>query len=184
VNQDMKPSSPPAAAVGRPSAVFLIAVVALAVAGGPFSLVLGTGLVMGSDSCVGVDSRLICSAAGQNLVFALPLFAWLAATVISLFGGFVVARRRELHPNSECSHSSLCDDEQVWLVRHGESSSNAGLVTSDPAEIPLTVRGREQAEQVAKQVERALDLIVSRHPAVTIQGCSSSIHTTPRHRRT
>jgi len=37
----------------------------------------------------------------------------------------------------------------LWLVRHGESAANAGAVTSDFASIPLTDRGRQQAEAVA-----------------------------------
>jgi len=37
----------------------------------------------------------------------------------------------------------------LWLVRHGESAANAGGVTSDYAAIPLTDRGRIQAEAVA-----------------------------------
>jgi broad specificity phosphatase PhoE len=37
----------------------------------------------------------------------------------------------------------------LWLVRHGESAANAGAVTSDYAAIPLTDRGRAQAEAVA-----------------------------------
>lgn len=50
---------------------------------------------------------------------------------------------------------------QIWLIRHGESASNAGLETSDPAEIPLTDRGREQARDLAKCIEQAPDLIVA-----------------------
>jgi broad specificity phosphatase PhoE len=38
----------------------------------------------------------------------------------------------------------------LWLVRHGESEANAGLVTADYAATPLTARGRAQAEQVAR----------------------------------
>jgi len=34
----------------------------------------------------------------------------------------------------------------VQLVRHCESLANAGQVTTDPAEIPLTAAGLEQAE--------------------------------------
>lgn len=38
----------------------------------------------------------------------------------------------------------------VWLIRHGESAANAGLATADPASAPLTPRGREQADCVAR----------------------------------
>jgi len=37
----------------------------------------------------------------------------------------------------------------LWLVRHGESAANAGAVTSDAVTIPLTDRGRRQADAVA-----------------------------------
>ena len=37
----------------------------------------------------------------------------------------------------------------LWLVRHGESEANAGGITSDPAGIELTPRGRAQAEAIA-----------------------------------
>lgn len=39
----------------------------------------------------------------------------------------------------------------VWLVRHGESESNAGLPSDDAASAPLTALGREQAEAVARR---------------------------------
>ncbi len=38
----------------------------------------------------------------------------------------------------------------VLLVRHGESASNAGLVTYEPAQIPLTRRGHAQARRFAE----------------------------------
>jgi broad specificity phosphatase PhoE len=38
----------------------------------------------------------------------------------------------------------------IWLVRHGESEANAGMVVSDYATIPLTARGHRQAEAVAE----------------------------------
>jgi broad specificity phosphatase PhoE len=37
----------------------------------------------------------------------------------------------------------------IWLVRHGESTANAGHATSDYAAIPLTALGLQQAEAVA-----------------------------------
>ncbi|MCA9719130.1 MAG: histidine phosphatase family protein [Myxococcales bacterium] len=42
----------------------------------------------------------------------------------------------------------------VLLVRHGESASNAGLVTDEPAEIPLTRRGHAQARRFAELLGR------------------------------
>lgn len=38
----------------------------------------------------------------------------------------------------------------LTLIRHAESSANAGLATSDPASIPLTSAGEVQAMQLAK----------------------------------
>ena len=47
-----------------------------------------------------------------------------------------------------------------WLVRHGESAANAGAVTTDPATIPLTPKGHEQAHRVAVALSERPDLIV------------------------
>lgn len=49
----------------------------------------------------------------------------------------------------------------VYFVRHGESAANAGNSTSDPALIPLTERGLEQARVVAESFAQALGLIVT-----------------------
>ncbi len=50
---------------------------------------------------------------------------------------------------------------QVWLIRHGESAANAGLATLDSSSIPLTERGRLQAERAALALPGAPDLLVS-----------------------
>lgn len=50
--------------------------------------------------------------------------------------------------------------KDVWLIRHGESTANAGAVTFSPESIPLTERGMEQARCVAEQVSARPDLIV------------------------
>ena len=49
----------------------------------------------------------------------------------------------------------------IWLIRHGESESNAGLATGATASIGLTPLGQAQAEALAAAFERAPDLIVS-----------------------
>lgn len=49
----------------------------------------------------------------------------------------------------------------VHFVRHGESAANAGTATSDPALIPLTDRGWEQARAVAATFDQAPTLIVT-----------------------
>ncbi|MDX6741989.1 histidine phosphatase family protein [Actinocorallia sp. A-T 12471] len=39
----------------------------------------------------------------------------------------------------------MVDARRVWMIRHGQSESNAGLPTNGPAAAPLTERGRDQA---------------------------------------
>jgi probable phosphoglycerate mutase len=50
---------------------------------------------------------------------------------------------------------------RVWLIRHGQSESNAGLPTNGPAVTPLTAIGREQAERVAGAFTEPPALIVA-----------------------
>ncbi len=50
--------------------------------------------------------------------------------------------------------------KQVLLIRHAESTSNAGAATSQPATIPLTDRGIEQANCVAASFTSKPDLVV------------------------
>ena len=50
----------------------------------------------------------------------------------------------------------------TWLVRHGQSTSNAGLPSVGHHEVPLTALGQEQARALARRVDRQPDrLIVS-----------------------
>lgn len=49
---------------------------------------------------------------------------------------------------------------QVWLIRHGESISNADLPTGDPAESALTEKGLAQAGQIVNAFDTAPDLFV------------------------
>ncbi len=48
----------------------------------------------------------------------------------------------------------------VWLIRHGESESNARRPTDHPATVPLTSQGRRQAERVARAFVRTPDLLI------------------------
>lgn len=48
----------------------------------------------------------------------------------------------------------------TWLVRHGQSMSNAGLPTDGHAGIPLTALGRQQARELAAKVMCKPNLIV------------------------
>jgi probable phosphoglycerate mutase len=50
--------------------------------------------------------------------------------------------------------------KEVWLIRHAESTANAGAATYSPETIPLTEKGLEQAKAVANQVSKRPDLIV------------------------
>ncbi|MFC9977698.1 histidine phosphatase family protein [Spirillospora sp. NPDC127200] len=50
---------------------------------------------------------------------------------------------------------------RVWLIRHGQSESNAGLPTNGPGAAPLTAQGRAEAEGVAEAFTGPPALIVS-----------------------
>jgi 2,3-bisphosphoglycerate-dependent phosphoglycerate mutase len=50
--------------------------------------------------------------------------------------------------------------KEIWLIRHGESTSNAGEATKDASSIPLTDRGWQQARETACKFAIAPDLIV------------------------
>ncbi|MFI0357378.1 histidine phosphatase family protein [Actinomadura sp. 9N407] len=50
---------------------------------------------------------------------------------------------------------------RAWLIRHGESESNAGLPTAGPGAAPLTPLGRAQAERAAAAFTGPPALIVS-----------------------
>ncbi len=52
------------------------------------------------------------------------------------------------------------DMSEVWLIRHGESVSNANLQTAHPAESALTEKGQREAEQIATAFGEPPDLIV------------------------
>jgi broad specificity phosphatase PhoE len=54
----------------------------------------------------------------------------------------------------------------IFLIRHGESQSNAGWATHSPQEVELTSRGIEQAECIASYLQSQLSLnliIISRY---------------------
>jgi len=50
---------------------------------------------------------------------------------------------------------------RVFLIRHGESESNAGLTSDDPGSIPLTPDGHRQARQIARALADIPALIVT-----------------------
>lgn len=49
---------------------------------------------------------------------------------------------------------------KAWLLRHGESASNAGLPVSGHGDVPLTALGHEQAAAAAEALHEAPDLLV------------------------
>ncbi|HLI08517.1 MAG TPA: histidine phosphatase family protein [Ktedonobacteraceae bacterium] len=60
----------------------------------------------------------------------------------------------------------------IFLIRHGESQSNAGWATTDPEKVALTPRGLEQAERIASYLEKSqasLNLIVISRYLRTLQ---------------
>lgn len=50
--------------------------------------------------------------------------------------------------------------KEVWLIRHGESTANAGGVTVSPESVPLTDKGHAQARYFATQADTPPKLIV------------------------
>jgi broad specificity phosphatase PhoE len=49
----------------------------------------------------------------------------------------------------------------TWLVRHGQSASNAGLPATGAGNTPLTELGHQQAQELARRVNRQPDLLVA-----------------------
>jgi len=49
----------------------------------------------------------------------------------------------------------------TWLIRHGQSTANAGLPATGYDEIPLTALGRQQARDVADRVQHQPDLLIA-----------------------
>lgn len=54
----------------------------------------------------------------------------------------------------------MAPPSRVWLIRHGESMANAGMITVNAAASPLTPRGQEQAAATAARIDRQPDLLV------------------------
>ncbi len=48
----------------------------------------------------------------------------------------------------------------TWLIRHGQSTANAGLPTRETGDAPLTELGRSQAQAAAARVEHRPDLLI------------------------
>ncbi len=67
-----------------------------------------------------------------------------------------------IQPPPLCENFTMASKEQLitWLIRHAESTANVGIFKHPPAEIPLTLKGHHQAEQLAKSIPTCPDLIV------------------------
>ncbi len=50
--------------------------------------------------------------------------------------------------------------QEIWFIRHGESTTNAGEISTDKFSTPLTALGQEQAKAASLAVTRAPELIV------------------------
>jgi probable phosphoglycerate mutase len=64
---------------------------------------------------------------------------------------------------------------EIWLIRHGESESNAGLPTFDTTRIALTPTGIAQAEHVVAAFTRPPSLIVTSPYLRAIQSAQPTI---------
>ncbi len=73
--------------------------------------------------------------------------------------------------------------KNVWLIRHAESESNAGLATSRPDTIPITEKGAEQALYLADSFTQPPALIVTSPYTRTQQSAEPTIRRFPTVRR-
>lgn len=64
--------------------------------------------------------------------------------------------------------------KDLWLIRHAESIANIGETTTTPREIPLSEKGRKQADDLAESVCERPDLIV-RSPYVRARETSEPL---------
>jgi broad specificity phosphatase PhoE len=71
---------------------------------------------------------------------------------------------------------------EIWLIRHGESESNAGLPTSDTAKIALTPTGIAQAKHVVAAFTRPPAVIVTSPYLRAIQSAQPTIERFPQAR--
>ncbi|MFQ5399171.1 MAG: histidine phosphatase family protein [Anaerolineae bacterium] len=49
---------------------------------------------------------------------------------------------------------------EIWFIRHGESTSNANLRTTHPADSPLTPQGEREAKSIAASFDHRPDLLI------------------------
>jgi broad specificity phosphatase PhoE len=72
---------------------------------------------------------------------------------------------------------------EVCFIRHGQSESNAGLASDEPAQIPLTALGRAQALELARalpapalvvrspylRAQQTAEALLARHPTAPVE---------------
>ncbi len=51
--------------------------------------------------------------------------------------------------------------KKVWLIRHGESTANAGSATDNHITIPLSIDGQEQAKRISLTFQETPTLIIT-----------------------
>lgn len=51
--------------------------------------------------------------------------------------------------------------KKIWIIRHGESTANAGGITSDHRTIPLSPLGEEQALRISQMFDEEPTLIIT-----------------------
>jgi len=51
--------------------------------------------------------------------------------------------------------------KKIWLIRHAESESNAGMRSSDPGKIPLSPSGLEQAKNLVEKFIEPPNLVIT-----------------------
>lgn len=74
-------------------------------------------------------------------------------------------------------------DKKIWLIRHGESTANAGAVTDNHKTIPLSLIGQEQAEQISLSFQESPTLIITSPFTRTQQTAEPTIKRFPNVRR-
>jgi|GEM_PF-554910 len=52
-------------------------------------------------------------------------------------------------------------NKKIWFVRHGESTANAGGITSNHETIPLSLLGQEQAKRISREFRESPTLIIT-----------------------
>ncbi len=77
-------------------------------------------------------------------------------------------------------HAPTPAPRSVWLVRHAESASNAGLPTESTKSNPLSPLGREQAARLAQAFPFAPDLVVTSSYLRTVQTAEPLLNRFPK----